>query len=250
MYDLWTAARNPRKLCADTVSITLPGAIRSKQDHSLYLVGRRGQHGILQCHNVSLGTTVTHALVTDSSYSSLHQIMCKVIDTLYNHNIGCSTATPLADLASAIHQAEQQLVSWQASLPASLKLISAEELAADSGMLSLEKKLRVILTLRYHNLRILAHRPVLDRYLQLLQGYIPDPHEASILWQISHRSKSSCFQSADAIVSVVSTTTHSSSEHRNLLGAWWFTLYYSMYGSWSCLTNTRLQDCTQLLTRH
>ncbi|KAH7020921.1 fungal-specific transcription factor domain-containing protein [Microdochium trichocladiopsis] len=158
---------------------------------------------------------------------SLHQIMCKVIDMLYAHNIGCSTPTPLADTASVILQTEQQLVSWRSSLPASLKLVNADELAADSGVLSLQKKLRVILTLRYHNLRILAHRPILDRYLELLQGSVLDPHEASVLWQISHRSKSSCFQSAEVIVNVVSTTTHSSAEHRNLLGAWWFTLYYT-----------------------
>lgn len=131
-------------------------------------------------------------------------------------------------MASAVFHMEQQLFSWQASLPPTLRLVEARDVLAAGGD-PLGWKFRVILTLRYHNLRILAHRPILDRYLQRMDGTDQLAHEAATLSQIGHMSKSFCLGSAQAIIEIagVCMDTHGQIGMPGFLGAWWFTLYYS-----------------------
>ncbi|KAJ9144077.1 Fungal specific transcription factor domain-containing protein [Pleurostoma richardsiae] len=160
-----------------------------------------------------------------NSTITLYRILYKVIESLYGCNLGVRTPPPFVDIASSIIQIEQQLLNWQVTLPSPMKLVTQNDLLRDQDA-SLLRKFQVILTLRYHNLRILAHRPVLDRYLQHLDGSSLDSHEAATLWQIGHRSRSICLQSAETIINIVSTTT-SAGSRRSGLGAWWFTLYYT-----------------------
>ncbi|KAL3475745.1 fungal-specific transcription factor domain-containing protein [Aspergillus californicus] len=161
-----------------------------------------------------------------TSTITLYQIMYRVIDSLYGCNISFNFASPLADIASSIIEIEQQLTAWQAALPQPLKLVDADDLQNIDDVTLLDR-LQVILTLQFHNLCILAHRPILDRYLQRLDGSSVAAHEAGTLWQVGHRSKSICLQSSKTIISIVNAITTSSGPRRGMLGAWWFTLYYT-----------------------
>lgn len=129
-------------------------------------------------------------------------------------------------MASTIFQVEQQLVNWQLSLPSSVNLVEEEDLQGVEGN-PLHRKFRVILSLRYYSTRILCHRPVLDRHLQLMNDG-EDPSGAT-LRQIGQLSKTACLRSARAIIEIVSTCTvlHDCDGALAYLGAWWFTLYYS-----------------------
>ena len=159
---------------------------------------------------------------------TLYSIQASVIQELYGSNIGDSEALPIADVAAAIFRTEQQLVHWQTSMPASMKLVDKRDLFSATGD-SLLWKFRVILTLRYHSLRILSHRPVLDRYLQAMVDPELAVREANTLQQIGQLSKTACISSAQVIIGIVSvcTTLCGSDGAIPYLGAWWFTLYYS-----------------------
>lgn len=91
----------------------------------------------------------------------------------------------------------------------------------------MERRFRLILTLRYHNVRILAHRRMLDLYLASIERGQSYDAEDSMLKQVGLRSKGICFQSASDLISIVNILEHSPDSKRSLLGAWWFTLYYS-----------------------
>ncbi|KAM5343695.1 hypothetical protein ACJ41O_012232 [Fusarium nematophilum] len=160
---------------------------------------------------------------------TLYSINAAVIENLYGSNIGSVEVPSVVDTASAIFQIEQQLATWQASLPASLKLVERDHLLT-VGEDTMAWKLRVILTLRYHNLRILSHRPILDRHLQMMDGTDHPRQESTTLQQIGQLSKVACLSSAQAVIGIVSTCTTIRGRDRPsvLLGAWWFTLYYTL----------------------
>lgn len=153
--------------------------------------------------------------------------MWTIIDRLYDCNIACPDNSVLS-IASQILQIEHQLLEWQASLPPLLSLTDPAEIRNNDDF-SLARRFRVILTLRYHNVRLLAHRRIFDLYLTGIEkglGY--DTHE-SMLTQVGERSKTVCLQTASELISIVNTITHSPQPKCGLLGAWWFTLYYSQY---------------------
>lgn len=151
--------------------------------------------------------------------------MWTIIDRLYDCNIAYPDNSVMLT-ASHILEIEHQLLEWQASLPPLLSLTNAAEIRNDNDF-CLARRFRVILTLRHHNVRLLAHRRIFDLYLASIErgrGY--DSHE-SMLIQIGERSKNVCLQTASELISIVNVITHSPQPKCGLLGAWWFTLYYS-----------------------
>ncbi|KAH6692233.1 fungal-specific transcription factor domain-containing protein [Plectosphaerella plurivora] len=163
---------------------------------------------------------------------TLYSINAAVIQELYGNNIGDVNVFATADMASAVFHMEQQLFNWQSSLPSALQLVDAPDVLSAGGD-TLGWKFRVILSLRYHNLRILAHRPILDRFLQRMDGTDQLAHEAATLSQIGHMSKTFCLSSAQAIIEITSVCMEKNGEvaMSGFLGAWWFTLYYTLNAS-------------------
>lgn len=159
--------------------------------------------------------------------------MWTILDLLYECNIGYP-GNDVLPIASNIIQIEHQLLEWQSTLGPLSSLVTPQELRNENDF-SLEKRFRVILTLRYHNVRILAHRRMLDLYLSSIERSQMYKAEDSMLKQVGQRSKSICLQSASDLISIVNILTHSPNPKRELLGAWWFTLYYSKYMLSICL---------------
>jgi len=154
--------------------------------------------------------------------------MHKVIDSLYGGNLGCDSGSSIFDIASCLLQIEQQLLDWQRNLPSGLPLVQASDLAAWSDQeVTNVHRFRVILTLRYHNLRILAHRPVLVKFLDLLASRTSDYQQLSVLQQVGMDNVQTCIHSANSIIAIVGHIVNSHTSIRHLLGAWWFSLYYS-----------------------
>lgn len=155
-------------------------------------------------------------------------IMGRVLDVMYGSNLGCDKSQDVFSLASQVLQIEHQLSEAQKTFPPNLRVIEATDLTHETGspadpML----KFRVVFTLRYHNLRILTHRPLLHRYLEILSSPAEDMQQMSALSQVGVNSLRICIQSAGSIVQLMSHLTSSAKDDRVLLGAWWFSLYYS-----------------------
>ncbi|ETS83703.1 hypothetical protein PFICI_05579 [Pestalotiopsis fici W106-1] len=157
----------------------------------------------------------------------LYKIMWLVLESLYESNIGSQGGTGMLTMTSDILRVEQQFMEWQSSLNPALTLITAKHLSTDEEEYSLSKRLRVILSLRYHNLCILASRPFLDFYLHRMERREPDDPETSMILQLGSRYCRTCFESATNLIDLIHTIFHSSKLSRKLLGAWWFTFYYT-----------------------
>jgi histidinol-phosphate/aromatic aminotransferase/cobyric acid decarboxylase-like protein len=88
-------------------------------------------------------------------------------------------------------------------------------------------KFRVILTLRYLNLRVLLHRPVLVKFIAASRYPDRDQQDLKILQQIGMNSMQIVTESAMEIIDIVSRVVLEPGWKQSLLGAWWFSLYYS-----------------------
>ncbi|KAI0177201.1 fungal-specific transcription factor domain-containing protein [Pestalotiopsis sp. NC0098] len=158
----------------------------------------------------------------------LYKIMWLALETLYESNIGFRADTKVFAIHTDILPIEQQLKEWRSSLTPVLTLTTAQELSEDEEAYSLSKRLRVILSLRYHSLCILVNRPILDFCLQNLEDVRDsDTYQALMLREFGGQNCRASLESAIAIIDTVHTILHSSKLSRQLLGAWWFTFYYT-----------------------
>lgn len=144
---------------------------------------------------------------------------------LYGSNLGCDATDSIFDIASHLIRFEQKFSEWQRRLPELLPLVQSEHLR--SASLPQEYlRLRFILTIRYLNLRILAHRPVLCKYMEILGRSRLDSEQFNILRQVGANSIRICAESALDIIRMMYQVLSPPSPPRHLLGAWWFSLYY------------------------
>lgn len=154
------------------------------------------------------------------------------MDLLYGQNLGCDPPLPITEAVAHIFSMEQHLFAWERSLTQPLQLISTASLnQITQGQLSncqyFSWKFRVILTLRYLNLRVLLHRPVLVKFIAAGANPERDPQDLKLLQQIGMNSLQICADSAMAIIDIVHQVVTEPSWKQSLLGAWWFSLYYS-----------------------
>jgi len=163
---------------------------------------------------------------------TLYKIMWNVINLCYGGNIGCDRQMNVVETVYTIIQWEQQLIDWRRELPQSLTLRQTNDLQAVSSpndaIISSLERFPIILTLRYHNLRVLLHRPVLVKFLDItgISGVGLDTTELNYL-QNGSSSVQICVQSSMEIIGLVSTLVGSNGFRRTWLGAWWFSFYYT-----------------------
>lgn len=148
------------------------------------------------------------------------------MDALYDNNLGCEIVDNVFNTASQLLQFEQKFLAWQHSLPATLTLVDPNSLLLENNDQEMQRY-RFVLTVRFHNARILAHRPILSKYLEFFGASKPDDHRMAVLRQVGGSSLRICAQSALAIIALVRAVLNSVDPPRHLLGAWWFSLYYS-----------------------
>jgi hypothetical protein len=114
----------------------------------------------------------------------------------------------------------------------SLQLITKANLdeiseASVSGNQSFSWKFRVILTLRYLNLRVLLHRPVLVKFIIASRAPDHDPEDLKLLQRIGMNSMAICTMSAMEIINIIFRIVSDPKWKQSLLGAYWYSLYYS-----------------------
>lgn len=177
-----------------------------------------------------------------TSTVTLYRILWKVMASVYGHNIE-HEELPGAELITRIIQLEQDIDTWRATLPAPLSLRTSSSLSTlastsspkeqqDSGI----EKLRIILTLRYLNTKLLLLRPILTNLLQTRfitttsSLKAPPPSSSSTSMHHTYFTQST-FHAALELISLIHTTTTSPTLGRHMLGAWWFTLYYAFNAS-------------------
>lgn len=153
--------------------------------------------------------------------------MWNVIDSLYGGNIGCESTASLFDIVGTLFQMEHHLAEWERALPRGVGLRKSEDIPFRMDDTYQLERYRVIITLRYHNLRILIHRLVVVKFLDACGRTDRDEQELVLLQQIGLNSVQICVKSSLEIITIVRLNVHSTGVQRGYLGAWWFSLYYS-----------------------
>ncbi|KAB8256860.1 fungal-specific transcription factor domain-containing protein, partial [Aspergillus pseudonomiae] len=176
--------------------------------------------------------TSSLSLVLYNSTITLYNQICKAIDLLYGQNLGCDPPLPIGEAVAHVFSLEQELFSWERQLPDAMRLINSDGVeeahqvaASDYDFAAL--RFRIILTLRYANYRLLLHRPILVRFLDACGGSQSDPQQLQLLHQLGLSSMQICADSTMQIIDLVYDIVHRSDKRPNLLGAWWFSLYYT-----------------------
>jgi len=155
--------------------------------------------------------------------------MWKTIDLCYGGNLGCEKAPGVLATIPQIFPLEQELLDWERALPIDLKLRQPYDLppeGTDEDLYRLER-FRVILALRYNNIRVLLHRPILVKFLDACGHSKLEGQEGALLLQLGHTSLCTCIQASMDIISVVNSVVHSTGLRRRILGSYWSSLYYS-----------------------
>ncbi|KIV85748.1 hypothetical protein PV11_01410 [Exophiala sideris] len=161
----------------------------------------------------------------------LYHILADIITQLYGSNVDTDPNISIPTILERTVSLEQRLSAWKRNLFPRLQRRPWETL--DPGTVSASAwdavfdRLSVIITLRYLNIRILLHRPVLSAFLRKRAyykfgaGQLED--EDPFFNDVARKSIDICEQSAMEIVQIV----HKTSKLPGLLGAWWFSAYYT-----------------------
>lgn len=161
--------------------------------------------------------------------SLLYRLAWKVIGTLYDHNLGCEESPPETRTVSDILNLEQQLNDWRHNLPPSLHLRSASNLPRQEDVQDqATERFRIILSLRCLNLQLLIYRPMLTTSLSKCSS---SPNgggqQHGSLNHMQMTFNRTQIQIAEDIIEIIYVVLTDPGLGRDLIGAWWFTLYYS-----------------------
>ncbi|KAI1852938.1 hypothetical protein JX265_012966 [Neoarthrinium moseri] len=156
---------------------------------------------------------------------NLYETLYHTIAQLYGHNLGCDPPLDEAELLDRIFRLERELSRWESGLPSGLAVLKSADLPLQQPVDPIQQRFCVVLTLRKLNLEILIHRPALIRTVDLVKdshlvatsGFVEGMRQSSIR---------SCVKSAESIINLVHHLVTSESPLNNLLGAWWYSLYY------------------------
>lgn len=156
----------------------------------------------------------------------LYQVMAKSLINQYGTNLEKANSN-LDDIASlkASGELRKMLQDWATSLPSYLSPCEPE-----SGILSQNtpaNRFRVILTLRYYNLAILIHKPLLRATIRhLFRVDNAASGSPSYLIQLAMAEAHECVRAAQLTIAIVHCIISADAKSKNNLGAWSFTLYY------------------------
>ncbi|OAP61679.1 hypothetical protein AYL99_03882 [Fonsecaea erecta] len=171
---------------------------------------------------------------------ALYNVMYQIIDTCYGQNLGLEEYLPVAEIISLTLKGETQLDEWKNQILPSLNLrvchtpLCAQDLDKLEAKDKITERFNLVLSLRFHNLHILLHRPILERFLDAYGGAGRNDNndaETNMMHQVCISSVENCFDSAMIIISIVHTVVLSSGWRRDLLGAWNYSLFYTFNAS-------------------
>ncbi|PWW79720.1 hypothetical protein C7212DRAFT_288967 [Tuber magnatum] len=160
----------------------------------------------------------------------LYTLLGMIIDTLYGANLGGGDQVEptFADVAR-VAEIEEKLSTWRQQLPAALSIVSSSDIPNGGGPPSKFWRQSIILSLRYYNTRALLHRQFVVKGLSEIWGGGPSTNkfEGDFFWNFGWASIKVCAESAIETVEII----HKVKYRSDLLGFWWFTLYYTFNAS-------------------
>ena len=159
--------------------------------------------------------------------------MYHIIDTCYGQNLGLEEFRTDSEIISLVLKGEERIEEWKSELVPLQMMVYDQPLASESlEDLKLENKITerffIVLSVRYHNLQILLHRPILEKFLEACGCSNSTKGKKGVLVEkLGVSSIETCVNSAMIVISIVRQVVLSDGWRRDLLGAWNYSLFYS-----------------------
>ncbi|PKY05678.1 putative Zn(II)2Cys6 transcription factor [Aspergillus campestris IBT 28561] len=184
--------------------------------------------------NVSSAVTVYSLAYFDAMISITH-IMGEALERLYDSNLGLRTRLPMGESLNQISKLRWELAQWQDNLPSCLRIITSQETLDDVPLTMGTTRLRVLLSLRFLGARILILRPVLSQFLDLPGMTASSEHQSEWLRDSGAILLVDLVRTCGDILQTSKNILAGSRNDQNLLGAWWFSCYYTFNSSLAVL---------------
>ena len=120
-----------------------------------------------------------------------------------------------------------KLAQWQDNLPTRLKIMTSGDTADDTPRTLESTRFRVLLSLRFLGTRILALRPVLGQFLDLTGTTAANEHQARWFCSSGAVLLADLVSTCRDVLHISKGILAASRNDQNILGAWWFSCYYS-----------------------
>ncbi|GFF96416.1 transcriptional activator protein acu-15 [Aspergillus udagawae] len=194
--------------------------------------------------------TIRHSIQFFNSTITLYKQMGTIIDQVYGQNLGCGPGLSVGETVGRVLSIENQLFSWVMALPESLRQLTLQGLReeikqSEDQPRPFSLKFRVILTLRYLHTQILLHRPILVKFLDASLASGLEPGQERILNEIGYSSMNKCVESAMGVIDIIHELVSATGWQRDLLGAWWYSLYYTFNAALVIIGATWVQRTRQ-----
>lgn len=153
--------------------------------------------------------------------------MGDAVDRLYDQNLGFRTCLPMSEALDQISSLCWKLAQWQDDLPSSLKIITSRDTLDNVHLTLGTTRLRVLLSLRYLGARVLILRPALGLFLDLSTLAASNEHQSEWLRHSGAVLLVDLVRTCNDVLQISRSILVGSQNDQNLLGAWWFSCYYS-----------------------
>lgn len=156
--------------------------------------------------------------------------MGDAVHRLYEGNLGFSTNSPTSEVLNQVSTLCWKLAQWQDRLPPGLRIINCESETLDEDHLVISQgtlRFRVLLSLRYLGARVLILRPVLTNFLDTTCILASSEHQARWLRKCGAGLLEDLVHTCRAVFQISKKILAGTRNDQNLLGAWWFSCYYS-----------------------
>lgn len=154
--------------------------------------------------------------------------MGDALERLYDQNLGLRNCLRMSESLNHISKLRWELAHWQDNLPSYLQIINSQETLDDVPLTVGTTRLRVLLSLRFLGVRILVLRPILSQFLDLSGITASNEHQSELLRNSGSVLLADLVRTCGDILQISKSILVGSRKDQNLLGAWWFSCYYSM----------------------
>ncbi|KAL4802084.1 putative Zn(II)2Cys6 transcription factor [Aspergillus unguis] len=185
--------------------------------------------------DVSNATTAS-SLEFFNALLSITHIMGDALDRLYGQNLEFQTRLPMSDTIDRVLGLCWKLAHWQDNLPPTLQIINTTKEALNDVPLTVgTTRFRVLLSLRYLGAKILIIRPMLTKFLDM--GSKTISHEHRLEWLVNSGAGllAELIRTCRDVLQISKSILVGSKSDQNLLGAWWFSCFYTFNASLAIL---------------
>lgn len=155
--------------------------------------------------------------------------MGDALERLYDQNLGFRNSLSMSEALNQVSELCWKLAQWQDNLPFSLRLINSKDTLNDVPLTIGTTRFRVLLSLRYLGARILILRPILSQFLDLRGVTASNEHQSEWLRNSGAVLLADLVRTCSDVFQISKNILAGSKDHQNLLGAWWFSCYYSKF---------------------